>query len=513
MILADDLGYSDIGAFGGEIATPNLDALAAKGRILTDYYAAPTCSPTRSELLSGTDHHLAGLGSMAEVMLPSQRGKPGYEGYLNERSLSIAELLRDGGYHTYMAGKWHLGLEESQSPKARGFESSFALLGGGGSHFAPVPGKPMPYDDVKYRENGVFTAIPADFFSTTFYTDKLVAYIDEHAGDGKPFFAYAAYTAPHWPLQAPPEIIDRYRGRYDDGFEPTRSRRVARLKRLGVIPAAFEPNQPLPSTPANPAWDDLTEEQKKFSARTMEVYAAMVEHLDANIGRLLQHLKEIGEYDDTFVFFQSDNGAEGSEFTFPNGPNVDNSYENIGRPLSNINYGARWAEVSAAPYRLWKGHSTEGGVRVPAIAHLPRQGHCRAAFRGLSRTLDLAPTFLQIANIPNPGSRYGGREVNPITGFSMLRGLKGNTTRVRPAGSVLADELFGDRYVRRDQWKITWVEPPLGSGRWQLFDLSTDGAEAHDKAMEEPVLFEELRAQWAEYKRANGVIPGGSGAP
>jgi arylsulfatase A-like enzyme len=235
LLVADDLGYSDIGAFGGEIHTPNLDALAAEGLVLTAHHAAASCSPTRAMLFSGTDHHLAGLGTMAERLDSGQLGKPGYEGYLNDSSLSIAELLRDSGYHTYMAGKWHLGLDDAHTPKSRGFESSFALLQGAASHFAPVPGKPVPADMGQYREDGVFTTIPDTFYSSNFYTDKLIAYVQRNVDDQKPFFAYAAFTAPHWPLQAPPDYIDRYKGKYDEGYEVIQQRRLAKQKELGII--------------------------------------------------------------------------------------------------------------------------------------------------------------------------------------------------------------------------------------------------------------------------------------
>lgn len=513
LIVADDLGYSDLGAFGGEISTPNLDTLAAEGRILADHKTAPTCSPTRAALFSGTDHHLVGLGSMAELLLPEQQGKPGYEGYLNEQSLSVAELFRDAGYHTYMAGKWHLGLEESNSPAARGFESSFALLGGGASHFAPVTGKPIPSDNVKYREDGVLTSVPEGFFSTTFYTDKLLAYIDQHAGDGRPFFAYAAYTAPHWPLMAPTEYIDRYRGRYDAGYEPIRAARIARQKALGIVPRAFEPSPRLPSTPDNPDWEDLDAEQQDFEARRMEIYAAMVEHLDHNIGRLIQHLKAIGEYDDTLVFFQSDNGAEGGKFSFPDGPNTDNSLANLGRPLSNVSYGARWGEVGATPFRLWKAHTTEGGVTVPAIVRLPQQSRKLPSFEGLSHVSDLLPTFLELARIPDPGSVYAGRKVHPITGHSLLGVLSGSQDEVRNEEQVLAEELFGDRYVRRGNYKLVWLEPPFGDSTWALFDLATDRAEQHDLSAQEPELRDELIQEWDSYVTRVGVVLGSSSAP
>ncbi|MET0340799.1 MAG: arylsulfatase [Polyangiales bacterium] len=506
LIVADDLGYSDIGAFGGEIHTPNLDRLAASGRLLTDHHTAATCSPTRSSLISGTDHHLVGLGSMAELLQPEQQGKPGYEGYLNDKALSIAQLLQDGGYHTYTAGKWHLGLTEDKSPKAWGFESSFVLAQGASAHFAPDPARLTTADvNATFREDGVQTKVPSDFFSTDFYTDKLLQYLAAHEGDGKPFFAFAAYTAPHWPLQAPESYLDRYRGKYDAGYDAVRSRRIARQKELGVIPRDFAPAAPLPSTPDNPGWDALTPEQKKLEARRMEIYAAMVENLDHNIGRLLDYLERTHQRDDTFVFFQSDNGAEGGS-GFADNEVTDNSYENLGRRYSNVAYGKRWGEVSATPFRLWKAYSTEGGVVVPAIASLPRHPLPREAFRAVTHVSDLAPTFLALAKAPDPGTAYRGRPVHPITGRSFLEPLRGHGERVHPEGTVIADELFGRRYVRRDHWKLVWVEPPYGSGAWALYDLKHDRAESRDVSAERPEVARALLAEWDAYAARVGVV-------
>ncbi|MET0285711.1 MAG: arylsulfatase [Polyangiales bacterium] len=513
LLVADDLGYSDIGAFGGEIHTPNLDRLAFAGRVLADHHSAATCSPTRSSLISGTDHHLAGLGSMAELLLPEQQGKPGYEGYLNDRSLSIADLLKDSGYHTYVAGKWHLGLTEDKSPKAWGFESSFVLTQGASAHFAPDPQRPTAADATSvYRKDGVQTSVPADFFSTDFYTDRLLENLAAHEGDGKPFFAFAAYTAPHWPLQAPDEYLDRYRGRYDGGYDAIRAGRIARQKLLGVVPFDARPSEPLPSTEDNPGWEDLSAEEKRFEARRMEIYAAMVENLDHNIGRLIEYLERTGQLDNTFIFFQSDNGAEGGG-SFPYTETNDDSYENLGRRYSNVSYGKRWAEVSATPFRLWKAYSTEGGVVVPAIAHLPKQKLPRLSFHGLTHVSDLAPTFLELAGAKDPGTSYKGRSVNPITGKSILPRLESRAWTVHPEGTVLADELFGRRYVRRDQWKLVWIEPPYGTGAWALYDLANDRAESKDVSAQFPEVASELRAEWDAYvTRVGVVLPNNAGA-
>lgn len=512
LLVADDLGYSDIGAYGGEINTPNLDTLAAEGRLLTGHHSAATCSPTRSMLISGTDHHLVGLGTMAELLQPEQQGKPGYEGYLNQKSLSIAQLLQDSGYHTYIAGKWHLGLTEDKSPKAWGFESSYVLTSGAASHFAPRAGAPTPSEAVVYRENGVQTTVPSDFYSTNFYTDKLISYLDAHAGDGKPFFAFAAYTAPHWPLQAPDDFLDRYRGRYDAGYDAIRAARLARQKQLGIIPEDFQPNPGLPASDTNPKWETLSADQRQLEARHMEIYAAMVENLDHNIGRIIQYLKRTGQYDNTFVFFESDNGAEAGS-GFPD-TGADNSLANLGHVGSNVNYGKRWAEVSATPFRLWKAYSAEGGVSVPAIARLPRSVSASKAFKGLSHVSDLAPTFLELAHAPDPGSNYKGRDVYPITGHSLLPVLEERASSVRAPGEVLVDELFGRRYVRKDQWKLTWIETPYGLSNWQLYDIDRDRGETTDVSTQQPDVFNALTGEWDKYvTRVGVVLPQTPGTP
>lgn len=506
LIVADDLGYSDIGAFGGEIHTPNLDHLAWDGRLLTDHHSAPTCSPTRAMLYSGTDHHLVGLGTMAERLSPNQVGKPGYEGYLNQHALSFADLLHDSGYHTYIAGKWHMGKTEDQSPKAWGFESSFVLTNGAASHFKADPARLTAADDaVIYREDGLETTVPDDFYSSDFYTDKLISYLDQTRGDGKPFLALATYTAPHWPLQATEAFIDRYKGKYDVGYDEVRRRRIERQKQLGVVPWDFQPHEPFPSTQANPAWQDLTPEQQKLESRRMEIYAAMVENLDFNIGRLISYLKKTGQYDNTFIFFQSDNGAEGGS-GFANVETNDNSYENLGRRYSNVAYGLRWGEVSAAPFRPWKAYTAEGGVLVPAIARLPKQHIARRPFAGFTHVSDLSPTFIELAKANNPGTQYKGREVFPITGKSLLPRLTNRAWYVHESSEVLGEELFGRRSVRRDSWKLLYIEAPYGSGAWSLYDLAHDPGENHDVAAANPDIVDDLISEWNAYAARVGIV-------
>ena len=510
LIVADDLGYSDLGAFGGEISTPNLDKLASSGLVLTNMYAAPTCSPTRAMLMSGSDNHLVGLGTMAEGMQPFQRGKPGYEGYLNREAHSIAELLRDGGYRTSMVGKWHLGLAPEQGPDQRGFENSFSLLEGGGVHFKP-PSKPSSkIEEVTYRENGQPVDLPEDFYSTDFYTDKMISFLRRSTGSEEPFFAYVAYTSPHWPLQAPDEYLDKYHGRYDQGYDVVRQARIDRLRQKGLLSSEAVPASTLPVTPMLPGWEQLSPEQRKIESRKMEIYAAMVENLDHNVGRLLDYLKASGQYENTLIVFMSDNGAAGErhELFYPAGPGTDNSLGNLGRRGSQIDYGLRWAEVSSAPFRLFKGSTAEGGISVPAIVHMPQQFAREGVEQGVARVDDLAPTFLSLAGVKDPGSQYHGQPKHPITGLSMLPMLQGKAAKPR----VFAGELFGSLYYREGNLKLLGLRPWALPGdapkplRWQLFDLSRDRGEVEDLSADSPQTLERLKRDWQSYATRVGVV-------
>lgn len=508
LIVADDLGYSDLRSYGGEINTPSLDQLAKNGVQMTNMYAAPTCSITRSMLMSGTDNHLVGMGTMAEALQPFQRGKPGYEGYLNGRAYSIAELLKAGGYRTAMVGKWHLGLEADQGPDKRGFEQSFSLLEGGSTHFKPGTEQPAKIEQVHYRENGQPVELPENFYSTDFYTDKLLSYLKAQKTDGKPFFAYAAYTSPHWPLQAPKEYLDKYKGRFDQGYDSVRASRIERMKQLGILSAEAVAARPIPANPKLPGWDQLTPEQKRTEARKMEIYAAMVDNLDHNIGRLVSYLRESGQYDNTLIVFMSDNGAAGENHTqfYPAGANTNNAYANLGQRGSQIDYGLRWAEVSAAPFHLFKGTTAEGGISVPAIINLPKALHRQGVERGIARVDDLAPTFLAVAGLAVPNDT----NKQPITGKSMLPLLTGQgSAHENPR---LAGELFGNAYYREGNLKLLGMRPQTGFGeapqppKWQLFDLAKDRGETTDLAPAQPETVERLKAAWMDYAKQVGVV-------
>ncbi len=503
LIMADDLGYSDIGAYGGEIETPSLDALASEGIRMTNFHTAPTCSPTRSMLFSGTDNHRAGIGNMAELMTPEQKGQPGYEGHLNDLVVTLPEVLRDNGYHTSTTGKWHLGRTEELSPAVRGFDESWVLVQGGASHFDD--GRAIIGVDPKaiYLDNGKQVEAPKGFFSSDFYADKAIEYVDA-AGD-KPFFHVLSFTAPHWPLQAPDSYIKKYEGRYDQGYEAIRQQRLGKMKDMGLVGHTLAANVPFDQLPT---WDELTDEQRKIEARKMEIYAAMVDNMDENIGRVIAHLETAGKLDNTVVMFMSDNGADG------NSPEVlprnkewiateyDNSFENMGRPDSYIWYGAQWGQVSATPWPMWKGYPTQGGFLVPAILSLPGKDAKGEINHAFFHVMDIMPTFLELAGIEVPTSPYKGREVFEVQGISMVPGLNGNA----PENRVVGWELYGRSAVRMGDWKIRLMEPPYGPGEWQLFNLADDPTETTDLARKEPEKLKQLLAEWDKYVSRNGVI-------
>jgi arylsulfatase A-like enzyme len=506
-ILADDMGHSDLSAYGSEIPTPNLDALAARGMMLTDFYAGMTCSPTRAMLMSGTDHHLAGMGVQGKPSRADQKGQPGYEGYLNFRVASLAELMTDAGYNTYMAGKWHLGEEVEQGPRARGFRRSFVSLDGA-AHLGGWDWRGPQL--ANYRDGDDIVHVGDDFYTTRVYTERMLQYIDQDRAEGKPFFAYLAYTAPHWPLQAPKASIAKFKGLYDDGYEALYARRFARQKQLHQLPAdaiAIDDSR------FSPRWSTLTPEQKQIESRKMEIYAAMISDLDTYVGRVVDHLKQIGEYDNTFIMFMSDNGAEpGRRDLAPPistqiGKAYDHSLDNLGSATSYVMYGPNWASVSATPFNRHKFTGFEGGVHVPAFVHYPAMVKPGTRNDGMGTVMDLLPTFLALAGTQHPGTHYKGREVLPVQGVSLLPLLKGQVKQVHATDQMFAWELLGQRSVRQGDWKIVWDNAkPAADRKWQLFNLASDQFEQHDLSATRQQEFKRMLALWDRYDQENGVI-------
>jgi len=500
LVVADDLGYSDIGAFGSEILTPNLDDLAAGGMLLTNFYSGPTCSVTRSMLMTGMDSHIAGLGNMAETVADNQMGQPGYEGHLSARVDTVAEILKSAGYHTYMAGKWHLGMHPDRSPRNRGFEQSFAMLYGAGSHFSDMAGGDAHRHPVLYRENGLLIdELSDDFYSTTFYTDRIIEQIDSNVDDGRPFFAYLAYTAPHWPLQAPDSIIDKYRGAYDRGYDSVRQGRFAAQQKLGLFDSSIQaPQRPGYVKP----WVDLSDQERTYHARNMEIYAAMVDYMDTGIGRVIDYLNKRDQLDNTIIVFISDNGAEHWDHSSAPPPigefaaNFDNSAENSGREGSFVLYGSEWAHVSNTPFSRYKGTTYEGGIRSPAVISWPDKIAGGQVSRAITHSSDWLPTFAELA----------GAGAQNVSGKSLVGLLTGSVEQVRDSNETVGMEIWGKRGIVADGYKLVSSGKPNELVDWELYNLQADPGEQIDLTQRQPEVFNSMLKHWNDYVANNNVI-------
>ncbi|OQV05801.1 hypothetical protein CLAIMM_10471 [Cladophialophora immunda] len=531
LIVADDLGYSDIGCFGSEIRTPHIDRIAREGMLFTDFHAAAACSPTRSMLMSGTDNHLAGVGVMS---------------YLNHDVAALPELLHDAGYLTLMSGKWHLGLKPENGPSQRGFDRSFALLPGCTNHFGFEPQFENPMDffiriPVLYAEDGKRKVIEPNkgneydtgFFSSEYYASNLINYFKERTPEQKtqPFFAFLPFSAPHWPLQCSKSDRERYRGEYDDGPTALRNKRLARLKELGLVGQDVRPHPVISEDTAHvyaAEWEEMTDEERKKSSRSMECFAGMVDNMDQNIGKVMDYLDSTGELDDTVVIFMSDNGAEGAVFeSYPlMGKDLiavlkryyNNQLDNIGNHDSFVWYGPRWAQAATAPSRLYKMYSTEGGIRVPMVVRYPRSWPQNKVVSAFATVMDIAPTFLEMAGVQHPACHgkngmYKGHEVYPMRGKSwvpfMMDGAQGGVSGIHGDDEFMGWELFGRAALRKGRWKIVNMpEDAFGKGRWELFDLSADPGETNDLAETLPEKLKEMLQAWDQYVVETGTVWG-----
>ncbi|MCX2745515.1 arylsulfatase [Mangrovivirga sp. M17] len=502
LIVADDLGYADLGCFGSDIETPNIDQLAKSGVIFNNFHTAPLCAPTRAMLLSGNDNHIAGMGRQSATSEFF-----GYEGHLTDRIATIPQVLKQVGYHTFMAGKWHLGLRPEDNPHQKGFDNSFVLLRGAGNHYNDQ-GIFESTPTSLYTENGQPAQWDNGNYSTDFYTDKIIEYIDRNRNNDKPFFAFAAYTSPHWPLQVDEKYWRKYEGNYGAGYEELRKERLKSLKRASIIPK----DTPLP--PLHPdvsPWNSLSDKQQKIEERKMELYAGMVDNLDYNIGRLINYLKRIGEYENTLIVFMSDNGAASEDFYYNDyfGPFIrehfSNEYENMGKPSSFISYGPQWAEAGSAPYKYFKGYTTEGGMVAPLIITGPGVQRKNEIHNNFTTLVDLAPTFYQIAGATYPDN-FNGKKIYPLKGESMLPFLNGKNDQVHSEDYVFALEHSFRSMIRKGDWKITNISKPFIVDSFKLYNMKTDLAELHDLKDKEPEKYQELIKEWEKYKTETRLL-------
>ncbi len=516
IILADDMGYSDMGCFGSEIKTPNMDGLASDGVRFTNFYTHATCSPSRSMLLSGVDTHLNGLGNMDEWTAPNQEGKPGYEGNLNDRVVTIPQLLKDAGYHTYMVGKWHMGKSPDKIPAARGFERDFSLLDGAGSYWDMTNFTALSPNSLFTEDGKYLTSLPRKYYATQTYTDKLISFIDANHADGKPFFAYVAHQAPHDPFHLPKAWRDRHVGEYDNGWDITRAQRLKKQKELGIVPDSANLAERMWFVPE---YSILAPAARALIGRKMELYAGLMENMDYHIGRLIAHLKEIGEYENTVFIVFGDNGAEGTDLAavIAGTPGSrDNLYfaskwsqtdpNAWGDPGSYVGYGAGWAQVSMTPFSQYKAWLADGGIRNALIVSGPVNKLQKGSINnGLMSIADIMPTLLDIAGTSYP-KNYKGNELPPMIGKSWTKMLAGETQSPRTQQDYIAWEVFGNRALRQGDWKIRWEIAPLGKSEWELFNIAKDPAERNDLASANPEKLKEMLVLWDDYMIRNNVI-------
>ncbi|MCX6872228.1 MAG: arylsulfatase [Verrucomicrobia bacterium] len=529
IILGDDMGYSDIGCYGSEIATPNLDSLAKEGVRFTQFYNAARCCPTRAALLTGLYSHQAGIG-----LMEGDSGYDGYRGELSRKAVTLAEALRPAGYRTYMAGKWHVtsakGPNSSNAnwPIQRGFDRFYGTITGAGSFYDPATlcrdNKFItPVNDTEYR--------PKQFYYTDAISDNAVKFMQDHAKEHskQPLFMYVAYTCAHWPMHAPEEDIAKTRGKYDAGYDAMRLARFKRARDLGVL----DPRWKMSPTAGN--WDNV--KNKEWEIRCMEVYAAMVGCMDRGIGRMIAELKRQGQLDNTLFLYLEDNGgcAEG----FGRGSNADAVKDQVsqvmgpdelqtkiwppmqtrdGRPVLSgpaatpgpedgfVGYGRDWANVSNTPFRGYKHDALEGGISTPFIVHwpagIPASRH-HAVVNSPAHLIDLMATCVDVAKTAYP-KQFKGESIQPMEGVSLLPACRGEELQ---RAAPLAWEHHGNSALRDGKWKIVTEYRANQPTKWELYDMDADRTELHDLAAEQPQKLKEMVGKWQAWAERVGVQP------
>ncbi len=491
LIMADDMGYSDIGCYGSEIRTPNIDSLADDGIRFTQFYNAARCCPTRASLLTGLYPHQAGVGGMVNIG-GVDNGAPGpYQGFLNDNCLTIAEVMKTADYTTLMSGKWHVGEARPHWPVDRGFDRSFSLISGGANYFDITKAKAEGVTRQMALDGDPWTPPKEGFYLTDAISDHAVEFLKNDTESDKPFFMYVAYTAPHWPLHAPPEDIDKYRGKYSEGWELLRERRYQRMKELGIIDDSW-PLSPLDNEAAR--WDEV--DDKELMALKMAVYAAQIDRMDQGIGRILQTLKSLGKDDNTLVLFLSDNGGchEGGPLGFDN--------RNNGLPPGGVDsymsYGRSWANASNTPFRMFKHWVHEGGIATPLIACWPKGIARKGAIdHEVGHIVDIMATCCDLAGADYP-STAGGRDITPLEGKSLAPLFRGTK---RESHEALFWEHMHNKAVRKGRWKLVSKD----KGRGELYDLEADRSELNDLSAAKADKVSELKADYTAWAAKCGV--------
>ena len=510
-ILADDLGYTDIAPYGSEVNTPSLSALAEQGVRFTNFHTAANCAPARAMLLTGVDSHLAGVPNIPEMLAPQQRVHANYQGVLGDDVVTVATLLEDAGYHTYMAGKWHLGMEPSKRPSRRGFQRTMAMMDSGADNWEQRPYIAL-YDQANWFADGERFTLPEDFYSSRFLVEKMIEFIDSNLQDDKPFFAYLPFMAVHSPVQAPQQYTDRYMDLYDSGWDALRQQRMERASALGIVP----PDTPMVRMATTGEWDALSEEQRRYQAKRMAVYAGMIEAMDFHIGRLVEFLKERGQYDNTIFIFTSDNGSEASgpadPRAFPRrlvpenlGYNLD--YDNLGLKGSYSTIGPGFASASASPLAYYKFYAGEGGMRVPLIIAGKPVARQQQLTRAFAWATDISPTILSLTGVSQPVERYAGRPVQTITGRDLSPLLSGAAERVYGPDDAVGYELTDHGVLFQGDYKLVVNQPPVGDGQWRLFNIVIDPGETVDLSASQALRFQRMLSRYEQYRHDNKVVP------
>jgi arylsulfatase/uncharacterized sulfatase len=501
LILIDDLGLTDLQAYGGEISTPNIDILASEGMLFTNYHTTPECAPSRAMLLTGMDNHNTGIPMIPEVMPTKYRNTPGYEGYLRDDALTLAEILKPAGYRTYMTGKWHLafgGKETAALPYNRGFDKTFILDATGGNNFSHHSYLPY-YLESPWFKNGKEAELPEDFYSSKFFVDQMIEFIEEDKNQDAPFFSYLSFQAQHIPLQAPQEFIDKYLETYEAGWEELREQRKNRAIKYGIFP----PNKEIvDSFSGFDDWFELDQENKKMLIKSMAVFAGMLDAMDFHIGRFMTYLKKEGLYENTIFIVTADNGPEGNDPS-DHAPwrewfkttIYDRDYETLGDQDSYVYIGTEFAQAMASPSHLFKFHMSEGGLRVPLIISGPDIK--KGKNQNFAFVTDIAATLSDIVF----------DEVDErIIGKSLQNSLSGLDEKNYLDTESVGLEVTGNSALFKGDFKIVRNRPPNGSNQWELYNLSEDPGETINLAKRMPNKLHELIEEYETYAEKNGVI-------
>jgi arylsulfatase A-like enzyme len=484
VILVDDMGFSDISCYGSEIQTPNLDKLAAGGLKFTQFYNTGRCCPTRASLLTGLYSHQAGIGHMVE-----DNGLPGYRGQLNDSCVTLAQVLQSAGYFTSMAGKWHVGQEHGVVPWNRGFDASLNSPAGG-FYYPQDPRAELYLNGVKLKIGG--PELPKEWYTTDLFTDFGIKFIDQGIAAKKPFFLYLPYNAPHFPLEAPLDEIAKFRGKYKMGWDKLREQRNAEEIKLGVVEKQWALS---PRPDVVKAWDALTPERQDRFDNIMAIYAAVIQHMDTDVGHLVDALQQRGVLDNTLIMFMSDNGGNAES-----GPAGILEGDPPGSPASKVFEGQSWATLSNTPFRRYKHFNHEGGIATPMIMHWPARITTPGALRNqVGHVIDLMPTFVELSGATYP-TQFNGKPILPMEGKSLVPAIDDKPIE----REALFWEHEGNAAVRVGDWKLVRFKR---TGPWELYDMAADRTELHDLSAAQPDKAKALQAKWDAWAKRAHVVP------